>query len=73
MQAADVAHTMQHWNIYRMWNRNLFVEMYTAYIQGDADFDPRPGWYKGEIWFFDNFVSKLMFVWPRPFSVLYWA
>jgi hypothetical protein len=28
IQASDVAHTMQHWHIYRKWNACLFNEMY---------------------------------------------
>ena len=33
IQASDVAHTMQHWQVYAKWNERLFVEMYTAYCQ----------------------------------------
>lgn len=28
IQASDIAHTMQHWHIYRKWNGRLFEEMY---------------------------------------------
>jgi hypothetical protein len=28
IQASDVAHTMQHWHIYRKWNGRLFGEIY---------------------------------------------
>lgn len=31
IQASDVAHTMQHWHVYRKWNERLFFEMYRAY------------------------------------------
>lgn len=31
IQASDVAHTMQHWHIYKKWNQRLFNEMYKAY------------------------------------------
>ena len=31
IQASDVAHTMQHWQIYRKWNERLFEEMMLAY------------------------------------------
>jgi len=58
IQASDVAHTMQHWQIYQNWNRKLFEEMFQAYLKGESDEDPRPGWYGGEIWFFDNYISK---------------
>jgi class 3 adenylate cyclase len=28
IQASDIAHSMQHWHIYRKWNGRLFEEMY---------------------------------------------
>ena len=28
IQASDVAHTMQHWHIYRRWNEQLYNEIY---------------------------------------------
>ena len=59
IQASDVAHTMQHWHIYTKWNECLFKEMYTAYKDGRSDTDPSEGWYKGELWFFDNYVIPL--------------
>ena len=34
IQASDVAHTMQHWHIYRKWNECFFREMYKAYVDG---------------------------------------
>jgi len=61
IQASDVAHTMQHWEIYAEWNSRLFEEMYVSYRLGRTDKDPSEGnsWYKGEIWFFDNYVIPL--------------
>jgi hypothetical protein len=40
IQASDVAHTMQHWHVYRKWNERLFTEMYYAYRAGRAETDP---------------------------------
>ena len=57
IQASDVAHTMQHWHIFRKWNERLFQEMHKAYREGRAEKDPSEFWYKGEIGFFD-FYSK---------------
>ncbi|CAB9529255.1 Guanylate cyclase (Partial), partial [Seminavis robusta] len=37
IQASDVAHTMQHWHIYRKWNERLFQECYRAYKDGRAE------------------------------------
>jgi 3'5'-cyclic nucleotide phosphodiesterase len=59
IQASDVSHTMQHWHIYIKWNERLFQEMYTAYKAGRSDKDPSEGWYKGELWFYDNYVIPL--------------
>lgn len=59
IQASDVGHTMQHWHMYQKWNQRLFFEMYEAYLNGRGDNDPSEGWYKGELWFFDNYVIPL--------------
>eukprot|EP00980_Cylindrotheca_fusiformis_P002014 scaffold444_cov109-Cylindrotheca_fusiformis.AAC.11 len=59
MQASDIAHTMQAWEIYRHWNECLFHEMYDAFLEGRAEKDPSDGWYQGELWFFDNWVVPL--------------
>jgi len=59
IQASDVSHTMQHWHVYQKWNQRLFDEMYKAFVDGRAENDPTAGWYKGELWFFDNYVIPL--------------
>lgn len=59
IQASDVAHTMQHWHIYRKWNECLFREMYKAFIQGRAQSNPADNWYKGELGFFDFYIIPL--------------
>jgi hypothetical protein len=59
MQASDVAHTMQHWHVYRKWNSRLFKEMYQAYEGGRMEMDPSVNWYKGELGFFDFYVIPL--------------
>lgn len=59
IQASDVAHTMQHWHIYRKWNERFFVECYQAYKDGRAEKDPSIGWYQGEIGFFDFYIIPL--------------
>jgi hypothetical protein len=33
--------------------------MYLSFKDGRTDTDPSPGWYKGELWFFDNYVIPL--------------
>ncbi|CAB9506382.1 Receptor-type guanylate cyclase gcy [Seminavis robusta] len=59
IQASDVSHTMQHWHVYIKWNERLYEEMYAAYKAGRAEKDPSDGWYKGELWFYDNYVIPL--------------
>ena len=59
IQASDVAHTMQHWHIYRKWNERLFEEMSLAYREGRSENDPAVNWYKGEIGFFDFYIIPL--------------
>jgi hypothetical protein len=51
---------MQHWHTYQKFNSRLFEERYIAYLKGVAgDNPPWVGWYKGEIWFFDNYIIPL--------------
>jgi class 3 adenylate cyclase len=59
IQASDVAHTMQHWHIYRKWNERLFAEMTVAYQSGRMENNPADGWYHGELGFFDNYIIPL--------------
>jgi negative regulator of replication initiation len=59
IQASDVAHTMQHWHIYRKWNERFFLECYQAYMDGRAEKNPADGWYEGEIGFYDYYIIPL--------------
>ena len=59
IQASDVAHTMQHWHVYRKWNERLFHEQYKAYCDGRAEKNPADVWYDGEIGFFDFYIIPL--------------
>lgn len=59
MQASDTSHTMQHWQVYRKWNKLLFHEMLLAFEAGRMGADPSAFWYEGEIKFFDNYVIPL--------------
>jgi hypothetical protein len=33
--------------------------MYAAYKSGRGNPDPSEGWYKGELWFYDNYIIPL--------------
>ena len=59
IQASDVAHTMQHWHIYRKWNEKLFRECYKAFREGRAEKDPTTFWYEGEKGFYDYYIIPL--------------
>jgi hypothetical protein len=59
IQASDVAHTMQHWHIYRKWNERLFEEMHRAYKAGRSEKNPADFWYQGELGFFDFYILPL--------------
>jgi len=60
IQASDVSHTMQHWNVYTKWNARLFKEMYKAHLDGrEGAKNPALFWAKGEIGFFDHYIIPL--------------
>lgn len=59
IQASDVAHTMQHWHIYRRWNEKFFRECYAAFKDGRAERNPADTWYEGEKGFFDFYIIPL--------------
>ena len=59
IQASDVAHTMQHWHIYRKWNEKFFEENMKAFRAGRAEKDPSAYWYEGELGFFDFYIIPL--------------
>jgi 3'5'-cyclic nucleotide phosphodiesterase/Adenylate and Guanylate cyclase catalytic domain len=59
IQASDVAHTMQHWQVYRKWNECLFMEFSQAYHDGRSIQDPLANWYQGELNFFDFYIIPL--------------
>ena len=50
---------MQHWHIYRKWNKKLFEELYLAFQNGRMAKDPAEFWYQGELGFFDNYIIPL--------------
>ncbi len=59
IQASDVCHTMQHWQIYIDWNEKFFNECYQAFLNGRAEKDPSLNWYEGELGFFDFYIIPL--------------
>lgn len=65
-----MAHTMQHWQVYRKWNELLFEEMYQAYKEGRSDTDPSKYWYEGEIGFFDYYGKSSTMNWSSKVNDL---
>jgi hypothetical protein len=59
LQASDVSHTMQHWQVYIEWNEKLFHELYRTYKEGRSEKDPSQFWYESEIGFFDFYIIPL--------------
>lgn len=59
IQASDVSHTMQHWQVYCKWNARLYRELYAAFLKGRMEKDPTTFWYQGEIGFFDFYIIPL--------------
>lgn len=59
IQAADVSHMMQHWDVYMKWNTRLYHEMYMAYVSGRSSSNPTETWFQGELSFFDNYIIPL--------------
>jgi 3'5'-cyclic nucleotide phosphodiesterase/Adenylate and Guanylate cyclase catalytic domain len=59
IQASDVSHCMQHWQVYRKWNERLFREMNQLYLDGHSNVDPSVNWYQSELDFFDSHVLPL--------------
>jgi 3'5'-cyclic nucleotide phosphodiesterase len=59
IQAADIAHTMQHWQVYAKFNERLFEEQYVAFLNAHEERDPAEHWYQSQISFFDDHVLPL--------------
>jgi tetratricopeptide (TPR) repeat protein len=55
----NVILVLSHRNVYKKWNERLFQEMFSAYESGRGEKDPSEGWYKGELWFYDNYIIPL--------------
>lgn len=58
LQASSVAHTMQHWQVYRKWSERRFKECYRAFQIGRSGEDPAESWYQEELNAFDLLVVR---------------
>ena len=59
-QAADVAHTIQHWQTFSKFHERLFSERFTAFVNGDEASDPALTWYDDQLAYFDKVVIPLV-------------
>jgi len=58
IQAADVAPLFQDWDIYILWNRKLFNELWAAHSAGRGPLVTN-NWYDGQIGFYDTYILPL--------------
>lgn len=59
LNVADVAHSMQSWELFCFWNRKLFEELYFAFKTGRSGNDPSDGWYENQLGFYRLYVIPL--------------
>lgn len=58
IQAADVAPLFQDWNVYLLWSRNLYNELWAAHIAGRGP-HVTSNWYDGQVGFYDSYILPL--------------
>jgi hypothetical protein len=59
LNVADVAHSMQSWELFLFWNRRLYEELYVAFKMGRSDIDPSNDWYENQLGFFKLYIIPL--------------
>ncbi len=59
LNVADVAHSMQSWELFLFWNRKLFEELYAAFTVGRSDAEPSDDWYQNQLGFYTLYVIPL--------------
>mmetsp|Transcript_18804 Transcript_18804/g.32339 ORF Transcript_18804/g.32339 Transcript_18804/m.32339 type:complete len:366 (-) Transcript_18804:1588-2685(-) len=59
LNIADVAHSMQSWELFLFWNRKLYEELYVAYKSGRSSNDPSNDWYENQLGFYRLYVIPL--------------
>jgi hypothetical protein len=58
VQAADVGHTMQSWDVFKKWNEKLYYELWAAKVNRRGP-DCLGQWFEGQISFFDKYIFPL--------------
>lgn len=59
LNVADVAHSMQSWELFLFWNRRLFEELYVAFKMGRSVIDPSNDWYENQLGFYKLYIIPL--------------
>ncbi|KAL3762038.1 hypothetical protein ACHAWU_002134 [Discostella pseudostelligera] len=59
LNVADVAHSMQSWELFLFWNRRLFEELFVAFKVGRSDHEPSGDWYENQLGFYAIYVIPL--------------
>jgi hypothetical protein len=59
LNVADVAHSMQSWELFLFWNRRLFEELYVAFKMGRSEIDPSNDWYENQLGFYKLYIIPL--------------
>jgi len=59
LNVADVAHSMQCWELFLFWNRRLFEELFVAFKVGRSDHEPSGDWYENQLGFYAIYVIPL--------------
>lgn len=59
LNVADVAHSMQSWELFLFWNHNLFEELHDAFMSGRSENDPCNGWCENQLKFYKFYVVPL--------------
>jgi len=58
IQIADIAHNVQSWEVFLLFNYRLLEELYSCHKSGWMN-DATKNWYTGQIQFFDEYVVPL--------------
>lgn len=58
LRAADVAHSLQNWDVMTSWSSKLFKELLDAHKAGRGH-DPGPGWFDNQIKIMESYLLPL--------------
>ena len=59
MQLSDVGYRVQHYHLFRKWNKRHFIERKIAFIREREELNPKDFWYDKQINYFTSHVIPL--------------